>query len=252
MKPMILNGEINSEGHIQTKESISSLRKLIEADKVVIIKDVFDKCLLDSIKNEVFDFGQETEEKNMKTNANTGNFHRIDDNHPAMSVKRVAHFFRYSYSERKSTSIFEVIHPLNILRNQIAELDTSYSFYDDESGYVSQPAALHYPCGGGYMQAHSDPIEPQKVEMVCSLSERGKDFISGGLAIYQDKEWHDVEQYIAFGDICMFKPDSPHRVEPIDPEESKSFDSIKGRWTVFSPIAHMTDETKNEVSVVSS
>ena len=70
MKPIILIGEINSEGHIQTKESISSLRKLIEADKVVIIKDVFDECLLDSIKNVVFDFGFSSTKAELP--ANTG------------------------------------------------------------------------------------------------------------------------------------------------------------------------------------
>ena len=248
MKPIIITGRLR-DSKIVTNSSNLYISAMIEKGNVVIIRGVFNSKLLLAIKNEVFSFGQEVSEANHQSAAQVANFHRIDDNHPAMTVQRVAHFFRYSYVNSDETSIFNVIHPLNILRNDLAGLPENYTFYDDDSGYVSQPAVLHYPCGGGKMEAHVDPLEPQKVEMVCSFSERGEDFDTGGLSIYIDKQWRDIEQYIKFGDICMFRPDVPHRVDEIDAHKDKNFNHISGRWTVFSPIASVVDNSKNEVSV---
>jgi len=248
MKPIILLGKIVKE-EIITTESIESIAKLISVGKVVIVKGVYDKNILNIVKSEIFDFGQKIPENNPERDAKTVNFHRIDNNHQQMSVKRIAHFFRYSYHYQKATSIFKLIHPLNILRNSIAGLDKNYTFYSDFKGFLSQPAALHYPLGGGYMAAHVDPIEPQKVEVVLSLSERGVDFKEGGLSIFIDQEWQDVEKYISFGDICMFRPNIPHRVDPIDSSSELGWNKIAGRWTVFSPIANIIDESNNEVEL---
>ena len=248
MQPTILLGKL-SKGEITTTINVESLAEMISDGQVVIIKEVFDKDVMNSVKTEVHNFGQNSPESNPERDAKTENFHRVDNNHPLMVVKRIAHFFRFSYHNQKSSSIFKLIHPLNLLRNSIAGLDKNYTFYNHDKGFLSQPAVLHYPVGGGYMSAHVDPEEPQKVEMVLSLSERGVDFQDGGLSIFVDNEWQDVEQFIKFGDICMFRPDIPHRVNPIDPNVSLDWHDSRGRWTAFSPIASITDESKNESEV---
>jgi hypothetical protein len=247
MEPIILSGNI-LQGEITT-ENVKNISEMISDGKVIIIKEVFDKNLLNSVKSEIFDFGQNNPENNPKRAAKTVNFHRIDNNHPLMSVKRIAHFFRYSYHHQKTTSVFELIHPLNILRNAIAGLNKDYTFYSHNEGFLSQPAVLHYPRGGGYMSAHVDPVEPQKVEMVLALSERGVDFQEGGLSIFIDNEWQDVEQFINFGDICMFRPNVPHRVDPIDPNVDLDWNNSAGRWTVFSPIADIRGKNGDSVEI---
>ena len=250
MKPIIISGE-QFKDEIKISDSIANIAQMISEGQVIIIRGVFDSKLLYSVKKEIFEFGQNSPENNPKRDAKTDNFHRIDNDHPLMSVKRIAHFFRYSYTNQNLTSIFQLIHPLNILRNSIANLDPEYTFYKDDDGFLSQPAALHYPVGGGYMSAHVDPIDPQKVEMVLSLSQRGVDFNKGGLSIFIDNEWYDVEKFIQFGDISMFRPDIPHRVNPIDAENELNWNTISGRWTVFSPIANISNESNNENEVKS-
>ena len=163
-----------------------------------------------------------------------------------MHVQRIAHFYRFSYSDKKIPEIFNLFEPLNLLRNQIAELDENYSYYDEVDGFVSQPAVLHYPTGGGYMQEHVDPLDPQKVEMVLSGSQRGIDFVDGGLEIFLDDEWIDVESHITKGDIVLFRPDVPHRVKPINAKSKLDWSKRQGRWTIFSPIAHSTKKELNE------
>ena len=96
------------------------------------------------------------------------------------------------------------------------------------------------------MQEHVDPLDPQKVEMVLSGSQRGVDFEDGGLEIFLDDEWIDVESHIAKGDIVLFRPDVPHRVKPINSKSKLDWSKRKGRWTIFSPIAHSTKKELNE------
>ena len=66
-----------------------------------------------------------------------------------------------------------------------------------------------------------------------------------------DNVWNDVEKFIQFGDICMFRPDIPHRVDPIDAGIELDWNTISGRWTIFSPIANISNEDINEIEVKS-
>ena len=248
MKPIILKDTDNFIQRIAEEEASiveieSFIKKITEAvsnEIPVIVRGSFDKKSLYSLKLEIFNFGQNTAVSNHKNTAKVKNFHRIDHNHPLMSVKRIAHFFRYSYYEQDTNSVFKLIHPINILRNLIAGLDMDYgTFSESDDGFLTQPGVLHYPAGGGYMAAHTDNVVPQKVEVVLALSERMVDFYEGGLSMLIDDEWQDIEQFINFGDICIFKADVPHRVLPIDPDIKIDWSSSSGRWSLFSPIANI-------------
>ena len=173
-------------------------------------------------------------------------FHRIDDNHPKMAVKRIAHFFRFSYSHKSTTGVFNFFEPMNFLRNEIAGLPRNYTFYEDHDGYLSQPAVLQYPSGGGYLQAHVDPVYPQYVEMVLAASKRGIDFESGGISAHNGTEWVDIEEHVEVGDLVLFKPDILHRVDPIDSGNQVDWTSERGRWIFFSPIANIKNQSVNE------
>ncbi len=67
-----------------------------------------------------------------------------------------------------------------------------------------------------------------------------------GLHVQVGGQWVDVEASLQLGDICMFRPDVLHDVLPIDPGEAPAWASSEGRWTMFSPIAHVADRNKNE------
>ena len=235
---------------IKTSKSLSWIKANIKMKEIIIIRGVFEKDKIISIRNKVFQFGKKFKEKNPKRNVNTNAYHRIDNNHKLMRVKRIAHFYRFSYKSDAKTNIFDVITPLNILRNKIANLKSGYSFHNEEDGYVSQPAALHYPTGGGYMETHIDPLKPQTVEMVLAGSQKGKDFSSGGLLVKSKKgNWVNVEKNIKIGDIVMFRPDVPHKVKLIDKNKKLNWKNELGRWTFFSPIASFKNQKLNEKSL---
>lgn len=245
----ILKGKL-VKGQIETNKSIGWIQKSILKKEILIVRGVFSNKKVLDVKNQVFKFGLKTKEKNPKRNVNTKAFHRIDINHKKMRVKRIAHMYRFSYKNFAQTKIFDLIKPLNIFRNKIANLSDKFSFFDEESGYVSQPAVLHYPAGGGYMQTHVDPLVPQAVEMVLTASERGSHFNEGGLNVKSKfGKWIDVEKKIKLGDIVMFRPDVPHKVNVIDGDGKIDWKNKKGRWTFFSPIANFKNQNLNEKSM---
>ena len=247
MKVNIISGRLNEKNEIVTEESAEQIRSRIDAHEVVIVRGVFNNDQLLRVRDKVFSFGQTHPEENPERAADTRRFHRIDDNHPKMLVKRIAHFFRYSYADKGEENVFDFMHPINLLRNRVAGLSDNYTFFDDDSGYLSQPALLHYPRGGGYMAAHTDPLDPQRVEVTLALSQRGIDFQTGGVEILDNDKWADVESQVKFGGITMFKPDIPHRVTPIDSDSGKvTWSDQKGRWIMFSPIAHIKNSGTTE------
>ena len=100
------------------------------------------------------------------------------------------------------------------------------------------------------MQTHVDPLLPQAVEIVLAASERGSHFNEGGLNVKSKfGKWIDIEKKIRFGDIVMFRPDVPHKVNVIDGDEKIDWKNKKGRWTFFSPIANFKNQNLNEKSM---
>ena len=240
----IINGNLKND-KIDTDMSIQEMTKRIELGEVIIVRNTFSKEKLYEVRRKVHRFGVSTPEKNPPRSAQTECFHRVDNNHPLMIVKRIAHFFRFSYEHQGDEGVFEFMHPINILRNQVAGLDEKYTFWEDWNGYLSQPAMLHYPAGGGYLANHVDPLHPQRVELVLAMSQRGEDFKSGGIQIQDGDKWVDLESSIQFGDIVMFRPDVPHQVLPIDQDSQLDLQSETGRWIMFSPIANIYNNTVN-------
>ena len=231
---------------IEVKYSSEEMADFINDGKILIINSPFDKEDILKLRHDLHEWGCETEQQNPQRAADTVCFHRIDHNHPKMSVKRIAHFFRFSYSYKDQfVNLFNFMHPINLLRNAIAGLSPDYTFYKTDDGFLSQPSALHYPAGGGYLQAHQDPIQPQRVEVVMLMSQKGKDFKEGGLMIQDNGVWKDVEDSAQLGDIILFCPNIPHKVETIDPDKTLDWKSESGRWILFSPIAHIVDTSKN-------
>ena len=67
------------------------------------------------------------------------------------------------------------------------------------------------------------------------LSEKGKDFKSGGFYLRKDNgELCYPEEYVEKGDIVLFRPDLFHGVEIIDKESvNTNDDNFHGRWMAF-------------------
>jgi len=93
-----------------------------------------------------------------------------------------------------------------------------------------RPWAMYYPKGGGCFGWHSHKLEPTRIGIILSMSERGGDFRCGGTEVKTPFGIVDVTPHHDIGDVCLFRYDLQHRVAPVEPDRELRWDGT-GRWT---------------------
>jgi hypothetical protein len=97
------------------------------------------------------------------------------------------------------------------------------------------PQLIQYPLGGGMFGRHVHPLEPQRIGLICALSQRGVDFAQGGTCFEVDGAIVDIEEDHEFGDIALFRFDLPHWVNPSALRDKFVWESESGRWSMVLP-----------------
>lgn len=114
-----------------------------------------------------------------------------------------------------------------------------------EDGAWTCPMIAHYPRGGGFMaqhrdgRAHTNAIElgmDRFVQVLLIMSEKGKDFQTGGAYIVKDNERLYYEDECRIGDIVMYDGRNQHGVEEIDTLEPLDLNSPEGRYVAMVPL----------------
>lgn len=219
-----------------TNDDIQKIRNIILNQEVVVLKSVLSKKIIRDIKEKTFNFFQKHSPSNPIINENVSNFYRVDNNPPKSVVKRVKQFFASFYWNGAISEEQNCMKAMSILRNQIANLPTDYTVNGIESdGFMTYPNITHYPIGGGKLNKHTDPPNKQFTVLLASLSERGKDFKTGGLYIEKNGISIDMDEHLQEGDIYLMNPKNIHGVSEIDFDENiePAWNSMKGRWVMF-------------------
>ena len=104
--------------------------------------------------------------------------------------------------------------------------------------YFIQGYVCHYPRGGGYIGPHSDvTFNVRNMTAIMLLSEKGKDYYSGGLKVKLNKKYINLDDHMEAGDVVVFNNTKRHKVDCIDPNIKKiSFKSPKGRWMMITTV----------------
>jgi hypothetical protein len=154
------------------------------------------------------------------------NHWRIDDNPPKSSIPKAQSVYIILPWNRGMEKSLNVGRMLGRLRNRIARLDDDFGFRPNDK-FIAMSVYQHYPKGGGFIDTHADPVEPQKC--VINLTLPGE-FKTGGLYVYRDGVKFPAEHLSAAGDLVIFPPDMRHGVDPIDPGEPMDYYAKSGRW----------------------
>lgn len=106
-----------------------------------------------------------------------------------------------------------------------------------------------YPRGGGH-RARQPPREAdRRVLCFAALSQRGRDFIEGGLFVETASGRVDVDGHLALGDVCLFRAALASEILPIDAGKGRAgqpdWHHPGGRWTL-SPSARPAAEFARE------
>ena len=97
------------------------------------------------------------------------------------------------------------------------------------------------------MVEHNDTPK-EGTSCVLALTQRGRDFQSGGLYARTDRgDFIDIDKYAEVGDLMCVRADMRHGVGSIDPELAIDRAVDSGRWMLFAPLP--ISWSQNEVLV---
>jgi hypothetical protein len=103
-----------------------------------------------------------------------------------------------------------------------------------------------YPAGGGFMGAHVDSRamdtnngKNDYIQLVMLLTQKGKDYQSGGAYVVHRDRFIDVEADTLSGDVIVYNGDTIHGVADIDPQIT--FDRVRLKGRVVSLVTIYTN-----------
>jgi hypothetical protein len=131
------------------------------------------------------------------------------------------------------------------LRNRIQghPLDFAVERMDDSLWTAAR--LQHYPAGGGFFARHQDAIAStvteeagllKFIQILLLITERGKDFSSGGAFVESDGKKLDLEAECGTGDVLIYDGRSVHGVDDIDPHLLPDLRSAAGRFVALATL----------------
>ncbi len=199
-----------------------------------IIRNAFKSEFLEELKEKVFDWGQSEESSFQECIEGTPNFNRkIDESmegqYNSRSIWHQHLFYRWN------GDVFGLFEPIyenwRVMKTMWGLDPKEYENNTPKDGIVDRLHIYRYPHGGGYLATHADPHKFQKTIMVVKMSQKGKEYETGGLYfIDKNDQKVNVEDGINVGDLYFAFPTVLHGVDAIDPDKDVNWDTIDGRW----------------------
>ena len=209
---------------------------------IFIVKSVYDKEYLKKIKNEIHQWGLDSDSSFHKITEGVPDFHRIIDRNNLYNIQSKWHCYYFFNFNKNLWDVFQVTNEMYYV-NQIlmGSKKEGYLKSTPKDGAVVRIQVVHYPQGGGFVQAHNHyPLVKNKysdffnVANVGILSEKGKEYSTGGLYC-TDENMNKIyiDDKAEIGDVVVSYGLQNHGVEPVDPNMKTDWSSKKGRWTML-------------------
>tara|TARA_A100001388_G_scaffold252062_1_gene214303 strand:+ start:1914 stop:2711 length:798 start_codon:yes stop_codon:yes gene_type:complete len=223
----------------QSKESynedeILEMKEILNNQKVIVIKGVWDKNYIKSIKDHLASVGNSSIPNYHPILPDSKNFHRINKTDERSFVKGCFHQFNFFPWNQDYFDLFQRSKSIFNLKNILSDVDkNSYlciNNYKDEN-FTARIAFQFYPSGTGYLNKHSDPVAEHQFALPnMVMSKKGDDFISGGayFELGKDRIYH--EDFCDIGDVVFFDARLPHGVEIINNDINSNWLDFNGRW----------------------
>lgn len=226
-------------------EDLATIRIWLKHPYAVVLKNVFDKGLLDDIRHKIFKFFQDTPETNPHVKNGSANFHRIDNNPEKSAVKRKLHSSISFYWNEDIAGETKLMRAMSLFKNEIAELPRTFTLNTVEKAFDSEwltiPQITHYPLGGGRLNKHKDPTNIQYTTILAMMTEKGRDYQHGGFYVESAGEKILLDDYMEAGDVYMVSPEIVHGVDTIDEDGyiEVQWENPLGRWTLFPALVEL-------------
>lgn len=211
---------------------------LLEKRQIVMLKQIAPHATLDAIRIAVHAWGQKTP-ITPAGSALDENFHSFESGvSPRQKTLHTYHAYNFNQimqlPDELRSLLLSVFEPMRQFQNRISGENAGWGW--DASKKKLHPQIIHYPAGGGMFAAHVHPLLPQKLGLILSIAQRGRDFNTGGAGFeLPDGTLVDTAERHEQGDMIMFRYDLRHWVSFVDQEEALDRNAIRGRWVMVLP-----------------
>jgi hypothetical protein len=235
MKEDFLHYETSVDSILLDLEKRNHYAKILRDEHVLIIKNAYSASLCKSIIDYLSGIGRNSLPNYNPIVEGAPNGHRINRSDPRSYVKGCFHqfsFYPWNQDLFDFFKVFEKVYHLKNILNGIPE--NSYVGTVPERSCVSRLSFQFYPQGSGYLNKHKDPVDfHQLVLPLLILSEKGKDFQTGGAYVEIKGKTIMLDDLCESGDIVIFNASFPHGVETIDQDKTEFWPDFKGRWMLL-------------------
>ena len=161
-------------------------------------------------------------------------------------------YFRVFYNPLWSKDIYggrKMFLKLNRIQNYFYNLEESYGEQKIKKptrhGLFVASRFQHYPSGGGFLAPHIDhgAIRASKklklnlhYNLLLVMTEKGKDYKTGGGFVVNKNKVIKVDDYTKVGDVVIYSAKTVHGVLDIDPEIFPDLNSNKGRYVALTTL----------------
>lgn len=213
----------------------NTAQKILESNKILIIKKQFSKKLVKQLIKFASNLGTNNFSEYHPISIGSPNHFRVNFNDPRSLVKGFFYQFNFFPWNQDQFNLYEVFKKIFIFKNRINNLE-DFSFFEPKSNKdcTIRLSFQFYPKGKGFLTKHSDPVaNHQKYLVQMTMSKRSLDYKTGGLFTIIKNQKIYLDQFSEIGDIVIFKADLPHGVDVIDKNKKYIDLDFKGRWMLL-------------------
>lgn len=235
MKRDFIFYEYSIEAILNDPEKRAFYAQTLRAENVLIVQRAYPKELCRSIIEYLTNVGRNSLPNYQAIIEGAPNNHRMNRSDPRSYVEGCFHqfsFYPWNQDLFNFFTLFQKVYHLKNVLNNIPE--NSYVGAKPERDCISRLSFQFYPQGSGFLNLHRDPVDfHQLVLPLLILSEKGKDFKSGGAYVDIRGERILFDDLCGSGDIVIFNASFPHGVESIDEATPEFWPAFKGRWMLL-------------------
>lgn len=221
-------------GHkVQLDRPFSYVRERVMEGRIVIVKNAFSPDLMLRLRRALIEWSQTHPpypEGKSPNSTPADNYHRVDDGIIRSALPHIFHQFGLNTIDRLEPFLRE---PANLVAQAMLDVENEVAeTHFDLSLTGLRLKVLHYPTGGGFLEQHTHPLEPQRVGLVLSASKLDTDVATGGTYFVSPFGRVEVATYHDIGDLILFRYDIPHGVSSVDEYRPLDWQSEAGKWSV--------------------
>ncbi len=220
------------EDILNDSATIKELKAAISDNELIKIKNAVPGKIIQNIKSYLKNVGSNSFPQYYPIVKGCPNFHRINDNDERAYVKGIFHQFVFYPWNQDYFDLFEKFRLLFYLKNALSGIAfEKFCGREPENQCTSRIAIQFYPKGSGFLEPHKDPVDYHQIAVpILIMSEKGKDYETGGLFIEKDGEKQYLDDNSQEGDVVYFNASLTHGVDTIDPDKTSKWLDFDGRW----------------------